>query len=418
MKHIAALALIARACAPDNALHRIRHATPAPEPPPFRGAVQPIDDEGDATARRAELPPPQQPAGVCRASFKDALPPAPAPLDTPSTLAPGDGALHATCAAVLDNGSLATDPSTSEMVGSVGHAGGAFYYEAVVEEFTAGWSAVGVNAFPYSVFDGAFVTSGDPFNSVAVSAAALSPSGLGSVVGVAADLDAGVVTFYEDGRVARTAPLSLLPGVGAYTPAITSMIGNRIHVNLGGSPFRFAVPAGFRAWASDLADDGAGACVSDDAPAFDHAPITATCGEGPVTTFQSSCDGDVVALGIYTTSSANSDHSEGTTLVHVTRHGHVTLGLSAYEPTHWIVDAADGAVVDAVFVYGFLPARVDAPDGAVVTNGTNLVGGFEWPFDDGGDDTQGYVDTLEKDAGAPLAMFGGCYAGTEFTVGD
>jgi hypothetical protein len=55
----------------------------------------------------------------------------------------------------------------------------------------------------------------------------------------------------------------------------------------------------------------------------------------------------------------------------------------------------------------------------VITISGNLIAsGMQWPFDDGGDDTQGYITALERDAAAPLTMFGGCYAATEFTVGD
>jgi hypothetical protein len=43
---------------------------------------------------------------------------------------------------------------------------------------------------------------------------------------------------------------------------------------------------------------------------------------------------------------------------------------------------------------------------------------YQWPFADGGSDTQAYVAALEQAAAAPLAMFGGCYAATEFTIGE
>jgi hypothetical protein len=159
--------------------------------------------------------------------------------------------------------------------------------------------------------------------------------------------------------------------------------------------------------------------VGEVAAAAPGAPITGVCEGSQPSTFSSACGGGLVALGIYTTDAGNGDHHEGTTLVHVKRQGHTTLGLSAYEPTHWVIDVGPGATVDRVIAYGYYAPRVDAPAGAVVTiSGDHIVGGMQWPFDDGGDDTQGYVTVLERDAAAPLTMFGGCYAATELTVGD
>jgi hypothetical protein len=300
-------------------------------------------------------------------------------------------------------------------VGAAGHAHGRFYYEATVRAFVSGWSSVGVFAPPDQVGDGP-PSGADP--GAPTSVAAVTPAGPG-VIAVAADLDAGMAFFFVDGARTGPQPLSLLPGVGVYSPTIVSMVGNAIDVNFGQAPFAFAIPPGYAAWATGLAVAADGSCLSDQAQPAPAAPITGGCYGNAVSTFSSACGSDLVALGINTTDPANGNNSEGTTLVHVTRHGHTTLGLSAYEPTHWIVDAGPGAIVDRVFAYGYYPPRVDAPAGAVVTvSGEQMGGASQWPFDDGGDDTQGYVARLQHDAGAPLAAFGGCYAATSFTVGD
>jgi hypothetical protein len=351
----------------------------------------------------------------CASSYTDALPGVPAALIPPSSLAPGDGVAHAGCRAALDNGSTSTSASSTEIVGGPGHAGGHFYYEATVREFESGWSSVGVSAPPDRVGAGPLAGS---FQEAPTSAASVFADGTG-VIGVALDIDAGTAFFFSDGKLIDQRQVSLLPGVGAYGPAIVSMVGNAIEVNFGQAPFAFAIPEGYAAWASGLVVDRNGACVADVVPPAPPAPITGVCDSPKVSTFLSACGSDLVALGIYTTDQSNSNHGEGTTLVHVNRPGHITLGLSAYEPTHWVVDTVDGSYVDRIFVYGFYTPRVDAPAGTVVVvSGEQMTGGMQWPFDDEGDDTPGYVAALERDAGTPLSMFGGCYAATEFTVGD
>jgi hypothetical protein len=345
----------------------------------------------------------------------DGLPALPAPLFPPARLGPSDGTVHANCRALLDNGSTSTSSSRTELVGAVAHGRGQFYFEATFREFVSGWSSVGVAAPPEDVSS---VASAVGLQQRPSASAAIGASGIG-VIGVAVDIDAGMAFFFVDGQASTQSALSRLPGVGAYRPSIVSMIGNAIDVNFGQAPFTYAIPDGYAAWASDLATDITGSCLDDVVTPAPSAPITAVCGEGAVSTFTSPCGGGLVALGMYTTDSGNSNHSEGTTQVHVTRRGHVTLGLSAYEPTHWIIDAAPGAIVDRVIAFGYYPARIDAPTGTVLTISNQPIPyGYQWPFADGGSDTQAYVAALEQAAAAPLAMFGGCYATTEFTIGE
>lgn len=379
-------------------------------------------------------------------SWKDSLAPRPAAQRPGATLAATSGAPAATCSGVP---TLTTLPDTTEAPeAALAHGSGRWYFEVTVEEYTAGWSSVGVFAPPASAWNHtAHFMAG-------VSAASTSPQGVG-VLSVVADLDAGWVGFYAGGALVEEAELLVLPGVGAFRAGGISMSGNKLRFNFGAEPFAYGVPAGYSAWAGGAA--AGGVCTSDvDVPA-PAAAVEVLCDAGQpcagITTFDSSSGAtpELVILGAYDTGSRSSwtwgtdaqgnpvevsvgPGQNGSTLVEVKRPGRVVLVLSAYEPTDWTVRADANTELVSVSLYGMhLQSVTGVPAGVPVDVHTICTGGdggncpgatgenfpiapHVWPFDLGGGDTQGFVDAMEARFCLPLETFGGAYTARHFVV--
>lgn len=125
--------------------------------------------------------------------------------------------------------------------------------------------------------------------------------------------------------------------------------------------------------------------------------------------------------GLYETRSdhAYGYHPEGEARVEISLPGSNVLALSAYEPTHWIVDVAPGAALEKVVAIGYHAQRVTAPPGVTVEvhdhesmNSPLAACGHSLPYDDGGCDTDELIANVEEITGLPLAGFDGCYRAT------
>jgi hypothetical protein len=374
--------------------------------------------------------------GTTGSSWTDVLPARPLPLAMPPTLLGDVTGPRATC-----NGGAARRTNveaTEDVESEVRHNTGRFYFEASTEVFEAGWSSVGVFANPSSVsmlpFASAF--GGDEWSS----SAAVDPPGIGTV-SVAADVSAGVIFFYLNGALSGSTPLSRLPGVGAVGGGGVSMSGNQMLFNFGSEPFRFAPPAGFEAWNTD--DDG-GPCASDADIPVATAPV-----DGATTSFLADADADpqLIILGTYDTGGVSGwewgpngetidtgNFQRGSVRVQLRRPGNIYLALSAYEPTDWTLEVGDATNLLGVMVRGFhdatiqgVPAGVDVDvlsycnDGnggrCMSTNNVSFpVAPYQWPSDDGGGDTPGFVQYAEEEFCTPMTLFAGNYGTQSFVV--
>jgi hypothetical protein len=381
-------------------------------------------------------------------SYRDTLPPLPNAVLPSASLGAGSGVAEATCAG---EAAYLTDPTTHDDVTSeLAHVGGRYYFEATVEEYTEGWSQVGVFADPATSY------LLEAYFQDAVSAAGTYVSSGDSTISFAVDLDAGVAFEFLDGQLQREHRMLLLPGVGAFHAAGISMIGNRIRFNYGSEPFRFALPEGYGAWSSG-AEDAAGNCVSDVAAPAPAAPIVTMCDSDAsgcsTTTFQSSVDEDtaLVVLGVYDSGSVSgwtwdidaegniADVDTGATQsgsinVNITRPGSIALVLSAYEPTAWTLNIGPDTTLASVSIYGMHMQTVDGlPNGVPFELHTICLDGdggrcsaatgeqfpiapHQWPFDIGGGDTQGFIEMVEADLCLPLKLFAGSYEARGFLV--
>jgi hypothetical protein len=456
-KVIAATLLLAAGCGAEPSLYKVED----------RRAVQEsaLDDAADAeeaidgaeAARVSEERPSETTAddgasqveeAARTASWRDALPAVAAP-QLPDTLVLGaSGAGIGSCAGVP--GVIAAAGVFGNAEAAVRRSSGRWYFEAELGAFTEGWPLVGVLASPVDYLFRSAV------HSIGVSAASYSPTSAG-VLGIAADLDAGVVTFYVDGVRAQESRVLIVPGIGAFRAAAQVMHGDaEVRLNFGADPFRYEAPAGFAAWASGAADAN-GACLSDaDVPA-PGATIDVYADETQAapdaTTFQASGGSSpaLVVLGIYEAGSNSSwnwgfdDEGNpvvvetgatvsGSVIVDVERAGPIALALSAYEPTDWTVRLAPGAELASVSVHGVHAQTISGvPAGVAVEVRTLCSGGdgghclgrsdldfpvapHSWPYDLGGGDTQGFVDYIEQRSGLPLDSFAGAYTARRFVV--
>lgn len=384
-------------------------------------------------------------SGATGFTWKDYLPARPVAVNPGPALGPSSGVAEATC---TGDPTVATDPSTTESVSSVlAHNGGRWYFEVTVQQYEPGWSQVGAFATPSSAFQ---MTS--PFTRTA--GASLSPQGL-DVISVAADLEAGRIYFYVNGVFDSEAEVLLLPGVGAFHGGGVAMAGNKLAFNFGQDAFSYALPTGYTAWAGGNA--AAGACTSDQDQPAPPANVDVLCDGGArcggATTFLSGARGtpELVVLGAYDTGSVSSwtwgtdaqgnpievpvgPGQNGSTLVEINRPGPVTLVLAAYEPTDWTIRVAAGTVLDSVHVYGMHLQTVAGLDAAVPLeihtictggDGGNCPGftgeqfpiaPYQWPYDTGGGDLQGFIDYIEERLCLPLKIYSGAYQVRRFTV--
>jgi hypothetical protein len=347
-------------------------------------------------------------------------------------------------------GTRVTNPANSQSFQSgFRHATGRYYFEARVEAFAGGWSHAFVLAPPANEF---YLS---PIWTDEVSAAGFSAPGLG-VISVLADLDAAEVFFYFDGVQVQRSSMLVIPGVGAFDAGGGSVQGDSIRLNFGADPFAYDVPAGYVPWASSTA--AGGPCVSDANVPAPPAAIDVFCDRnqpcGPgATTFdsESGASPELVILGVYDAGSrsgwtwgtdANGNPIEvptgnalnGSALVEVQRPGPIALVLTAYEPTDWTLVVAPGAELASVSAYGMhlqtvtgVPAGVPLDIHTICTGGDGgncpgLTGeqfdiaAHAWPYDNGGGDTQGFVDFVEKRLCLPLEDFAGAYYARRFVV--
>ncbi|MEQ1569841.1 MAG: hypothetical protein ABMA64_29670 [Myxococcota bacterium] len=399
-----------------------------------------VDTEGvdTGTADTTDTDPldtgaPVDTAAECGDSWRDLLPPLPAPLALPASLPAGAGLALANCAG---DPVTHTDPAVHEFPETAqAHVGGKWYFEVEMIQYDSGWSEVGIGALPSEV-------GRNSWSSDLWSSAGYTPGGLG-MYGVAADLDAGHVGFYVGGALVAEADLSLDPGVGAFRAGGVSMAGCEMTFNYGSQPFAFDPPAGFSAWSSSAA--GGGACPSDaDVPA-PAAPIDMGGAGGVQSTFLSDATAgtELVVLGTYASGGVggwdwqeiggvwqpvpNGNGSTGAILVEFDRPGPTELALIAYEPTDWTLVPGPASDITKVVVYAMHPQTVvGAPAGIPVeihticadgdggwcitpTGESFPVGAFWWPFDIGGGSTQAVIDLLEAETCLPLKVFGGTY---------
>ncbi|MBK6685735.1 MAG: choice-of-anchor D domain-containing protein [Deltaproteobacteria bacterium] len=377
-------------------------------------------------------------------SWQDSLLPREAPVQPGASLPVSSGAPAASC---TGDATLTTDPTTHEFITSnLAHQDGRWYFEATVEEYEAGWSTIGAFASPASVN-----SIQSPF--VATSGAEHRPGGVG-VVSVALDLEAARAYFYVNGAFDSEVEVLILPGVGAFHVGGVSMAGNKIRFNYGQDPFSYGVPPGYEAWNGGT---NGGACVSDpDLPA-NPAPVEIRCDNGApcggTTTFLSDARGlpELVVLGVYDSGSVSSwtwgtdaqgnpievpvgPGQNGSILVEINRPGPVALVLSSYEPTDWTIRVAAGSQLASVSLYGMHLQTLTGLDPAVpVDMHTICTGGdggncpgftgdnfpiapYQWPYDTGGGDTQGFIDFVEARFCLPLKIFAGGYLARRFTV--
>jgi hypothetical protein len=129
----------------------------------------------------------------------------------------------------------------------------------------------------------------------------------------------------------------------------------------------------------------------------------------------------VTVFGVYETRSDHGagHHPVGESSVTIDRPGVHTLVLSAYEPTSWHVSLAPGAVVDAVYLYGYHAQTVDLPGVRVVTQtyeqGGQFACGYSYPYNGGGCDTNDLLARVEAEVG-PVHAFHGCYRAVTWTL--
>jgi hypothetical protein len=354
--------------------------------------------------------------GNVRTSWRDALAALPAAAAVPETLELDDGTARATCTGdIIGDGFLRT-VSSAQL-----HTSGRRYGEVTVLANEGGFRGVGVFAAPALDYELIFAAA---FSDKDHSVAAVSAADLG-VIGVAADLDAGLTSFYANGALLAQVPVSLIPGVGGYALGAVASEGDLLNVNLGAEPFTFAPPAGFAAWSSD--EDG-NACDSGAAVPLQTANI-----EGAESSFVAAAQNDVelIVLAAYDTGTSGgpiyNDDGEvvgetefirGAPHVQILRPGRIVLALSAYEATDWSLEVGADTQLEGVLVRGYHTATITGvPDGVTVDLSTYEGDGGEfpiaahtWPFDFGGGDTQGFIDYVETQLCLPLAVFGGAYS--------
>jgi hypothetical protein len=114
-------------------------------------------------------------------------------------------------------------------------------------------------------------------------------------------------------------------------------------------------------------------------------------------------------------------HPTGEAYVEFTLPGENVLALSAYEPTHWIVEVTPGASLQKVVLIGYHAQTADVPEGVAVevhdyeSTGSPLAAcGYALPYDGEGCDTDQLIANVESITGLPVTGFDGCYNATTF----
>lgn len=124
---------------------------------------------------------------------------------------------------------------------------------------------------------------------------------------------------------------------------------------------------------------------------------------------------EIHMIGIY-----ESDYYDSVTGVfelHVDRCGEVILILSSYESVNWIISAAAGTDILAIYVEGYEESSVVAEAGVEIIDWTGVddfvIGGtYEWSDPEAAH----LAGIVEDDTGAVLTSFGGCYMAWEANI--
>lgn len=344
---------------------------------------------------------------------------------------------------ISEDGLSASSVNTFDIVrGSASHAGGRWYFEVRIDSMPGGtWWAqnIGIgtiDAINYgmgpSAGMGVFLNGSgslsEPNPEVQFSG---KPYGAGDVIGVAADLDAGLVFFSKNGEWMNGADPSsgaggvevlVLPGTGSYYPAIGLSEGDAVTASFGQKAFASAPPAGYEAFNAGL-DAASGECVDpgpEGIPA-PPAPMEASCTSEDFSSYGADVSGapELHVIGIYEPSVPG-----GVVSVHVARQGDIVLALSTYNAANFQVTADPGVNISRIVLSSYELSSVSAPAGIpvdtfIVEQGEQWLGsGYAWPAATGGSDTQALIKAVESISGRELTSFGGCYSGSAFTLTD
>lgn len=131
-------------------------------------------------------------------------------------------------------------------------------------------------------------------------------------------------------------------------------------------------------------------------------------------------------IGIYTGGvHANNGVEVATVKVHVNGKAPskpVTLVLSAYERTNWVIDGKTRAAIGTVIINGYHPSTVSGLSFLTKVVNRTGVGNYlsaaaiEWPNDTGGGDTPALVKGVQAYTHTPISSFTGYYEATDFSV--
>ncbi|HSN99233.1 MAG TPA: SPRY domain-containing protein, partial [Candidatus Nanopelagicales bacterium] len=346
--------------------------------------------------------------------------------------------------AISEDGLTASSPSeyvvSSVMRGSASHVGGRWYFEVRVDDMPDGtWWAQNIGIATLDIIKGSLIDTAGMGAVLNVSGTSLDldaefsgePYGAGDVIGVAADLDAGLVFFSKNGVWMNSAdPVSgaggveviVVPGTGSYYPAIGLSTGDQMTVNFGASAFASAPPTGYSPFGAGLEADAGGACVDPGPEGLPTAaaPMQATCSGFSSYGAPVSGGPELHVIGMYEPASGDG----GPVDVHVTRQGDIALVLATFDTTSFHVTAGPGVNITQIVLSSFFSSSVTAPAGVPVdsyiyeVNGQWLDTGYAWPASPGGGETQKLVEAAEATTGRALMSFGGCYYGESFTLTD
>jgi len=163
----------------------------------------------------------------------------------------------------LSNGNLTATGSSSEVAvrATAGKTSGKYYWEVTAESATSSYAQVGIMSMSSqldfglgSVGPGAGYALSGTITSWATGATACTYS-TGAVIGIALDLDTGMLYFSRDGVwQAGGKPESSTGGIGfggtsqTMYPAVSLGIGDVLTANFGQSAFAHTPPSGFKAW--------------------------------------------------------------------------------------------------------------------------------------------------------------------------
>lgn len=333
-----------------------------------------------------------------------------------------------------DGHTVSSQNSWDSAMGNASHLGGGHYYFEVKIDASPGgvWWAqnIGIttqnNASGGSPIGAFYGKSGELFTDMSAGPGTpTQPYATGDVVGMAIDFDLGLAYFSKNGQWLNGNPgaggglsFSLVPGTGTYYPYFGISEGDVLTANFGDSPFAFAAPEGYAAFASNMAQDSTGKCIDEgpDGGEVKAAPVSAICSAMDLSSYMTEMPAspEMHIIGIYEPSST------GKVNVHVKRPGTMSLVLSSYSSVAWQVTTDPGVNLQYIVVNGYESATLSAPPGiktkivTFIDNGMYLEGfGHQWP---GNSETQKLVAGAQADTGLALTSFSGCYAGESFTL--